>query len=319
MRRKLAVQERARFSSGFGHPVRTLLGTGSDDPALLFTSVPDGSEISRWDISSGKQIWCYDEGMSGCHDTTLVRLPDGGMVLAAATEDGVEWWDALTGAYHPETAWEDSTIWALSAGPLPDGRPALFGAGHDGEVYRWDAATGELLGSSLGRGPMMAVGFVPSPDDTSGVLVSGDESGRIWRWDPATGDRLGEPVVGHSDPVRIITALPTGRDPLFVSSDQEGLLQRWNAVTGEDVGPAIETGTQTYDLATATVDGTPVLFAAGDDEIVRAWDAATGEPIGLPLRSTLITALTQPDGVTLLTTSTPQGDIVVHECDLRAD
>ncbi|MGW0844987.1 WD40 repeat domain-containing protein [Streptomyces sp. NPDC002787] len=312
--RQLAVQEHTRFPSGFGHPVTAVLGAGPDGIPLLFSSVPDGSEISRWDMSAGKQVWCYDEGMSGCNDLALVRLPGGGPLLAAATEDGIEWWDALTGAYRSEMAWEDSTVWALSAGTLPDGRPALFGAGHDGEVYRWDGATGEPLGSSGGRGPMMAVGFVPSPDGSGGVLVSGDESGRVWRWDPVTGDRLGEPIVGHSDPVRIIAPLPTAGEPLFVSSDQEGLLQRWNAVTGSEVGPAIETGTQTYALASARVDGTPVLFAAGDDENVRAWDAASGEPIDISLRSTVVSALTQPDGTTLLVTSTDKGDIVVHEC-----
>jgi WD40 repeat protein len=60
------------------------------------------------------------------------------------------------------------------------------------------------------------------------------------------------------------------------------------------------------------------LFTAGADETVRAWDANTGEPIDLSVRSALVSALTQPDGTALLATGTAQGDIVVHTCAFRS-
>jgi WD40 repeat protein len=281
--------------------------------------VPDGSEISRWDIRTGDRVWCDDEGMSGCNDKALVRLPDGGVLLAIGTEDGVEWWNALTGQRRSDMTWEEWTIWAVCAGVLPDGRPILLGAGHNGVVYRWDAVSGELLGTSPagdGRGSMMAVGFVSSPDGV-GVIVSGDEAGRIWRWDAADGHQVGEPIVGHGSQVRIIQGLSVAEMDLFVSCDQEGVLKRWNAVTGAQVGPAIETGTDVYSLATASVGGVGVLFAAGADDTVRAWDADTGEPIGFSLSGTIVSALTQPDGTALVATSTAQGEFVVHACSLR--
>lgn len=316
--RHLMVQEIARFSSGSGHMAGPLLGTGQDGNPLLFSSVADGWEVSRWDIRTGGKVWCDREGMSGCNDKALVRISGGGLRLAIATEDGIEWWDALTGRRLPEMTWEGWTIWAVADGVLPDGRPILLGAGHDGVVYRWDPVTGEPLGDtpSKGRGIMTAVGFVPSPDGW-GVLVSGDDDGRIWRWNAASGHQLGEPVEGHDSGVSLIRALPSAEGLLFVSGDQDGVLKRWNAATGAQAGPPIEIRAEVYALATARVGGTAVMFAAGSDEVVRAWDADTGEAIDLLLRSSVVSALAQPDGTALLATSTVQGDIVIHACALR--
>lgn len=313
-------QEITRISSGFGQAVRPVLGAGRDGQALLFSSVPSGSELHRWNLGTGEMVWRYDEGMSGCNDLALVRLPDGGLALAVATEDGIEWWDAWTGQYCPERIWEGWTIWSLTAGLLPDGRPLLVGAGHNGAAYRWDGLNGELLGSSPGgdgTGRMvLAVGFVPLPDG-AGMIVSGDEDGRIWRWDAVSGDPVGVTIEGHTSRIQKIQALPTAGEPGFVSTDPEGLLRRWNAVTGSPVGPPIETGTDVFTLATASVEGTGLFFAAGADEIVRAWEVDTGKPVELSVPGVVVSALAQPDGTVLLATSTIRGDILVHKCVLR--
>lgn len=172
----LILREMSRFSSGFGHVVRCLLGVGLNGEPVLLSTVPDGSEVSRWDVETGGRVWRDDEGMSGCNDEALVRLPDGGQALAIATEDGIEWWNALTGQRWPELTWDGWTIWAVAEGVSSTGRAVLLGAGHDSVVYRWDPVTGQPLGGaeSKGRGIMTAVGFVPLLDD-AGVAVSGDE------------------------------------------------------------------------------------------------------------------------------------------------
>ncbi|MDQ0757664.1 hypothetical protein QFZ22_009670 [Streptomyces canus] len=53
----------------------------------------------------------------------------------------------------------------------------------------------------------------------------------------------------------------------------------------------METGTYVFALATARVDGTDLLLAAGADEMVRAWDAETGEPIGLSVNGVAVSGL----------------------------
>ncbi|MFD8423491.1 WD40 repeat domain-containing protein [Streptomyces sp. NPDC059466] len=312
---RLQLQEITRFSSGFDHVAGPLLGLGHSGEPLLLSSVPDGSEVSRWDINTGGRDWWDREGMPGCNDKALVQIPGNGPRLAIATEDGIEWWDALSGEHHAEMSWEGWTIWAVSSGVLPDGRPILVGAGHDGVVYRWDPVTGAPLDGvpAKGRGAMMAVGFVPSSDAT-GVMVSGDEAGRVWRWNAATGEQVGEPVEGHDSGISIIQELPSAQVPSFVSSDQEGVLKRWSAATGTQVGGPIETGVAVYSLATANIGGTAVMFAAGADEIVRAWNADSGEPIHLSLRSGVVSIVTKLDGTILVATSTTQGEIVLHSC-----
>ncbi|MEV7737839.1 WD40 repeat domain-containing protein [Streptomyces sp. NPDC088921] len=321
--RELAVQEIARISTGFGHSVGSLLEVGHDGRVLVFVSVPDGSEFQCWDVPAGELVWRDEEGVSDCNDTALVRRPGGGLSLVAATEDGVEWWDALTGRYRPELASEEGTVWALNTGQLGGG-PVLLGAGNDGTVYQWDGNSGAALEKpqfGVGSGSSaMAVGFVPLPSG-EGVIVAGDDAGRLWRWDPVTGNPLGEPTAGHASKVRIIRALPplaTGRS-LFVSSDQEGILQRWDAETGTPVGSPMETGTYVFTLATVSMDGTDLLLAAGADEMVRAWDAETGEPIGLAANGVAVSGLTPRDGATLLATSTSRGEILVYECSMSIE
>lgn len=313
--RHLQLQEITRFSSSFGHVVGPLLGLGHNGEPLLVSSVPDGSEVSRWDIKTGGRAWCDREGMSGCNDKALVQIPGGGPRLAIATEDGIEWWDALSGEHHPEMSREGWTIWAVSSGVLPDGRPILVGAGHDGVVYRWDPITGAPLDgvTAKGRGAMMAVGFVAHPD-AIGVMVSGDEAGRVWRWNAATGEQVGEPVEGHDSGISIIQECLSMQAPSFVSSDQEGVLKRWHAVTGAQIGRPIETGVAVYSLATANIGGAAVMFAAGADEVVRAWNTDSGEPIRLSLNSAVISIVARHDGTALVATSTPQGEIVLHLC-----
>ncbi|MHB9857885.1 WD40 repeat domain-containing protein [Streptomyces sp. YIM S03343] len=314
-------REIARFSSGFNHVVRCVVAEGLDGGPLLFSSTADGENVTRWDIRAGAPVWCDTEGMPGINGQALVRLPDGGLCMAIPTEDGIEWWDAMTGCRRPEMTWEDWTIWDVAAGLLPDGRPVLLGAGHEGRVYRWDAADGELLGMSPmtreGGNIILAVGFVPSPGG-SGLVVSGDEIGRIWRWDITDGSQAGDPILGHDSQIRSLRALPHAEKTPFVSCDADGVLKVWDAATGDQAGPSIEAHTDLYDLEVADMGDTTVLFAAGADDVVRAWDPETCEPIELSLRGTTMSVLSRPDGTALVVTCTAQGDFIVRLYSLRA-
>ncbi|MEV0210791.1 WD40 repeat domain-containing protein [Streptomyces sp. NPDC050788] len=309
--RELVALETAAFFSGFGHVVMPVLGTGPDGRPLLCSFGPDGSEVARWDFHTGKRLWCYDEGMSGCNDGVFVRRRDGGVSLAVATEDGIEWWDALTGEYRPELTWEEATIWDLGVGKQPDGRPVLLGACHDGGIYRWDGETGESLGTPLrGHRVMMAVSFV-SLTGNAGVIVAGDDAGRIWRWDSLNGEPIGEPLVGDASQIRMIEALPANGNPLIVSRDQDSNLQLWDVITGMPVGQVINTGTDVHGLAVTELDGVAVLIAAGADETVRVWDAGTGQPIQLSGQGVVVHAVDAPDGGALLAVCTSRGEVVV--------
>lgn len=314
--RRLVQRKVVTLPTGAGRSLRPLLGAGRSEEPLLLSSLWDGSQVHRWDLGTGRLVWCDDEVLPGCNDQVLVRGSGDDVWLVIATEDGIEWWDVLTGRHHPEMTWEGWTIWALATGCLPDGRTALFGAGQNGVVHQWDVTTGELIWESPDTDEprsMMAVGIVSSPG-AAGVVVSGDDAGRIWRWDAMTGEQMGDPIVGHDSPVRILEASITGEGPAVFSADQDCVIRGWNAFTGAAVGPAIDAGTRVSSLATAVVENTEILFAACADATVQAWQVSSGDPIDFSLTGAVVSALSRPDGTALLATSTAADGIMVHEC-----
>ncbi|MBM9507889.1 WD40 repeat domain-containing protein [Actinacidiphila acididurans] len=301
------------IDTGYAHAVHPLIASGADGEPLLFTIWGNGSEIRRWDVRSGEVVRRYAEELPGCNDSVLASLPDGRRVLAVATEDGVERWDALTGEPLGGVYPMGKTIWGLAAGALPDGRTVLVGAGHDGTVHRWDPATGEPLGPVLrGHRPsVLSVGLVRLPTSQA-VIVSGDDSGFLRRWDAVTGDPLCEPVLGHASQVDIIVPLASdGARRLFASCDSAGEMCLWDAATGEQAGGALTTVADVYVMATACPARTPLLFAAGADGRIAAWNVTTREPVDVSLSGVSVALLDRPDGTVVVATGTSRGGITL--------
>lgn len=193
---------------------------------------------SRWDPQSGRELWQVDF-YAGGGPCTVVQTDEVGLILAVASERGVERVNAVTGTVLPSPGMHVGTVWDVAAGVLADGRAVIAGAGDQGEVHRWDAVTGEMLGVPLTghRGPVMAIATVPGTQGEGPLIVSGDESGVILLWDAATGARRGEPITGHGDAlVQIVPVdLPAG-PTLLACVDRDRLLWRWDAHTHEPVG-----------------------------------------------------------------------------------
>ncbi len=184
----------------------------------------------------------------------------------------------------------------------------LATGGADGSVRVWDVAAGEPVGDpwhghtgpvtavALARrhgqavvlstdasptarmwtigGPVRQAGHTDRVGAVAGgvragrqVFASGGEDGTIRFWDPVTGGGVGEPI--RSGPV---AGLAFAGDVLVAAGD--GVVRRWNPATGEPIGePRPGSGR----VATAQLDGR-ALVAAVDGELLRVWDAATGEP-----------------------------------------
>ncbi|GAA1600445.1 WD40 repeat domain-containing protein [Catellatospora bangladeshensis] len=271
--------------------------------------VSSGSDaLYAWDPATGEQTAMF-EGEWGVFATEICH-PDGrGPVLALATEYGVEWFDAATGARcHGESAFCD-TVWDLAVARTPDGAETLFGAGYCGPhpIYRWDAATGALL-PDLGEhdNHIVAVAVVTLPGGKLMVSATG-WSRTIHRWDPATGAELGPPLAGHTAIVNAMSsaALPDGR-VLLVSGDSAGVVRRWDAVTGEEVGKPIKAHPASATVLTTLVAGHPQLLTSGDDQVIRRWDAVTGELLDEPAAGCSPVLLTV-GGVSSIATCCPVG------------
>jgi WD40 repeat protein len=96
-----------------------------------------------------------------------------------------------------------------------------------------------------------------SPDGQR--IASNDGTSRIWN--AATGKLIGDPLVGHHGPVRSASFSPDGKSVVTGSEDETARV--WSAVFSPDG---------------------KMIVAASDDKTARLWDAATGQPIGEPMR-----------------------------------
>ncbi|MHC3475012.1 WD40 repeat domain-containing protein [Streptomyces sp. 7R007] len=302
------------INTGNSEAVRPMLVPTAQGPDLLVSITGMEPVIHGWDITAGTSLWSFTEELPGVNDAVLAGLPDGRRILAVSTEDGVERWNAHTGASLGSADSSDWTIWGVDAATFPGGRTVLLGAGHNHAVFRWDATSGEQLGAPL-RGhetSVLAVGLV-GLSATDAVIVSGDDAGYLRRWDATTGAPIGVPVEGHALLVSSISRLPTadGRS-LFASADAEGEVSRWDAVTGERVGNPLTAGSDVHLLTTACPGGIPLLLSAGPSGGIRAWHAWTGEAIALSLSGVSVAALDQPDGSTLMAVGTAQGEIRLY-------
>jgi WD40 repeat protein len=134
----------------------------------------------------------------------------------------------------------------LAADFSPDGATIATGC-KDGKVRLWRTDTGELVGAPLEHpGAVYAVAFTPKGD----ALLTGCEDGTARLWDAATGRQRGAGFV-HFHPEKFPNPV-------------------WPFRTGI--------------LSVAVSPDGKVFATAGCDGTARLWEAATGKPIGEPLR-----------------------------------
>ncbi|MFB8131549.1 WD40 repeat domain-containing protein [Streptomyces mirabilis] len=313
MRQGMRSARVTTFTSEPGRILWPTLARARSGQVVLLSSC-EGQEIRRWDMFTGRMLWCSADAWSA-NALAVASPPGGNPVVAVATEDGVVRLDALTGAEldgHEMAA--DDTIWDVATGILPNGRAFIAGAGHCGfRVYRWDAATGEPLGPPLvGHTTCVkAVTAITLPDGTA-LIASEDEAGRILRWNAASGQPYGNPIHGPGDyNMQLVSlALNDGR-VMLASLDMNGTLSRWDAVTGEPIGPLMRPGPETR-LACATAAGGGVLFIAPYGGPIRLWDAVSGEVLGAPLPGTGPAALSCSDGSVSLATRAGDTEMTVR-------
>ncbi len=114
--------------------------------------------------------------------------PDG-RLIAAASADRLEYWDAMTFQPTGKTLAFEHFPWAFAFSP--DAKTLI--TGHErGGAQRWDVAAGRRIGDPLPHGGAVR-GVAFSPDGTT--LLTGCVDGTVRFWDSSTGKPLGAPVV----------------------------------------------------------------------------------------------------------------------------
>ena len=138
--------------------------------------------------------------------------------------------------------------------------------GHRAQVY---SAAGEPVGATLRHADLIqSVAF--SPDGRLVATASHDGTARVW--DAGTGALLGLPLY-HDQRMEFDAVRYAHVDP--------NISARMNRQNQVIYGPFASRGRVL--LAGFDPRRPRLLITVGGDETVRAWDAATGEPVGPPM------------------------------------
>ncbi|MBI1830458.1 MAG: WD40 repeat domain-containing protein [Planctomycetes bacterium] len=220
----------------------------SPDGKLVLTGSLHGRDARLWDVASGKPV-----GAPLPHPGPVYRagFSSDSKTIETVSYDGLRLWNLNLIRPLYEMPESEKDPWVIAFGP--DGKPFLTGS--RGEAWGpttlriRDASNGKVVGKPIKM--MWTAAY--SPDGK--IIVTGGDKGLLHKWDSATGTRLGEPLQHQhpgsiNQPIQFATFSPDGKTI----------------------------------LAAAKASGAIIL--PDDGKIaVQLWDAATGAPLGKPLRS----------------------------------
>lgn len=298
---------------------------------------PDGTRLVALDTLSPRfLVWDFATGerlQDIAHDlltpTDLAISPDGKR-LAAVGDQRLTLWDLETGEQALSLTGHAMNLQCVAYGPKgrliatgagddpddPDGRHP--GATRPGELYVWDAATGEIKWRLAGHvGRVEDVDF--SEDGTrlasvaSGALdadrIQTTNAGEAKIWDLATGQEL--LTLGDED-LRSCAFSPDGR--LLACGSWDSLVDRVLIVWDTETGETVHTLTGHEERITSVAfnaDGTRLASGSFDDTI-RIRDPETGKEllnIRGPEEQVQSPILFTPDGRRIVTHNSMQIDV----------
>jgi WD40 repeat protein len=250
----------------------------------LASGSSDGT-IRLWDIKTGAETNCLDEGHWDAHSALCV-LPDGR--LAWCSHDvAIRLREVKSGA---ETAYLEGQTDLIepieTLCVLPDGR--LASGSDDGTIWLWDVKlgieTGRLVGHSASVDALCAL-----PD---GRLASGSRDCTIRLWNLKTGAETAR-LDGRGSSVHALCVLPDGR---LASGSGDCMIRLWDIKTGAETA-RLEGHRDLVNELCLLPDGR--LASSGYfDCTIRLWDINTdAETACLKGHSAPIAALCMlPDG-----------------------
>ncbi len=269
------------------------------DPALLDSGLYEKQGVAHLDLVQ-----------------SLTFSPDGSL-LASGGFRQVKLWRRPTDVQQAKLADDGGAVRALAVSP--DGKWAAVGE-VDGAIKLWNLAERKVAHTLAGHsGAVTAIGFLPdssklisggedktlrvwnvadgqagaqveTPAPVTAAIVLGDAgqvaSGhadhkvRLWTL-PADGAgewTAGAEIAGHAGPVTALAASP-GAAGQLVSASADGTVRQWNLADQKQIRE-IQHGAPVTALAMRP-DGKQIA-SAGEDNLIKLWNAADGQPWASP-------------------------------------
>lgn len=278
----LATGAHVRTLAGHEHRVNAVWVLVDAKAAV---SASDDWTLKVWNLETGEAIHTL-AGHEGAV-TAVAVTPDGQRAVSASWDRTVRVWD-LVGGYEVRTLrGHDDGV--LSVCVHADGSHALSGA-WDGTVCAW-----ELGGEASSRRLKDHGEAVWALAAGAGRAVAGLDDGTIEMWDLASEARVGI-LAGHGEPVYGIAMSADGRTAVSASDDETLIV--WDVVS--DVSQRVRRGHGHEVRHVALSPDGRRAVSSSHSEIVKGWDIATGEELWEREVEKEVTALTIPNGDTVL-------------------
>jgi WD40 repeat protein len=271
-----------------GNEIRSLVGHTNFIGRLAFSPKGDllvsmayEQPVKLWDVASGRELYTLDAS-SGARSIAI--SPDGGILAVTGFGEAITLWDLSSGTELRTISRKSgggSEDGAASVAFSPDGK--LLASGYDkGMIVLWDAATWEELQSLTGS-PNGIYNLAFSPDGT--FLASNTYDEPVKLWDIASGKEHG--TLGEN---QNMWYQPFSSDGKIISSSgfPDGTITVWDAASGKELstlewasggGSSIAISPDGKMLASGTSSGSVSLFDVTTGQLVRTWQAHTGDNI----------------------------------------
>jgi WD40 repeat protein/serine/threonine protein kinase/DNA-binding SARP family transcriptional activator len=172
------------------------------------TLVTGGTEVSLWDIATGRRIADFN---AGGYMSEASLSPDGTMLATAGDGGRVIIWDVEERMRITELKADEN--FASTARFSPDGKLLATG-GVDGNAILWNTKTWQRVGRPLGghAGFVITVDF----DEDGGTLASSSTDGNVRLWDVASGRQVGSGLPGPGNQWSTVHFVPNAKRLLAV-------------------------------------------------------------------------------------------------------